>query len=53
MRAITEIPAKTANPMGKTESVVPGSLNGGGLDDAAESAAEVPEGSVDVLDAEL
>lgn len=46
MSAITEIPAKTARPMGRTESCLPGSVNAGELDDA-ESAAEVPEGAAE------
>jgi hypothetical protein len=46
MSAITEMPAKTAKPMGKTDNEVPGSLN------AAESAAAVPDGEVDEDDAE-
>lgn len=35
------MPANTAKPIGKTDNDVPGNLN------AAESAAEVPEGEVD------
>ncbi len=46
MRAITEIPANTPRPMGRTESWVPGSWNlAAGLEDA-ESAADV---AVEVL----
>ena len=43
---MTEMPAKTAKPIGRTDNDVPGSLNGGALD-AAESAAEVPEADVE------
>ena len=40
MRAMTEIPANTPRPMGRTESLVPGSSNLAGLLDAL-SAAEL------------
>jgi len=46
MRAITEIPAKTARPIGRTESCFPGIWNAGVLD-VAESAWEVPDGTTD------
>jgi len=42
IKAITEIPAKTARPIGRTDSFWPGSVNAGVLV-AAESAADVPE----------
>lgn len=42
INAITEIPAKTPNPIGRTESFFPGSWNAA-VDEGVESAAEVPE----------
>lgn len=48
MSAITEIPANTARPMGRTESCLPGIWKAGVLD-VAVSDCEVPEGLDDVL----
>ncbi len=45
---MTEIPANTARPIGSTDSVLPGSWKGGGELEAAESAAEVPDGPVEL-----
>lgn len=46
IKAITEIPAKTARPIGRTESFWPGSTNAAVLVDA-ESAADVAEVAAD------
>lgn len=49
IKAITEIPANTARPMGKTESCFPGIWNAGaGELELAVSACVVPVGSLDV-----
>lgn len=45
IRAITEIPANTPKPIGRTESFVPGSWNdAAGLDDAVSAADEAEVG---------
>lgn len=46
MRAMTEIPAKTPKPIGRTEIFFPGSANGASLGSADSAAAEVPPTSV-------
>lgn len=50
IKAITEIPANTARPMGKTESCFPGIWNAGAAElELAVSACVVPVGSLDVV----
>jgi hypothetical protein len=48
MSAMTEIPAKTARPIGRTESCFPGIWKGGALE-AAVSDWEVPDGLPEVV----
>jgi len=50
MRAITEIPAKTPRPIGRTDNFFPGRLK---FVSDASAAAAVPLASVEVADAEL
>jgi len=41
---MTEIPAKTPNPIGNTDIFFPGSWKAGAALDVVESAAAVPDG---------
>ena len=47
MSAITEIPAKTARPIGSTDSCFPGIWNGAAVLEVAVSACDVPDGPAD------
>ena len=52
MSAITEIPAKTASPMGRTESFFPGSVNVDCDDEEGDSAAAAAVGTAPLPDEE-
>jgi len=51
MRAITEIPAKTPRPIGRTDNFFPGILNP--VFEASAAPTAVPLGVVEVDEAEL
>lgn len=47
IKAMTEIPAKTPRPIGRTDSFLPGSWKGSGLSEACSAAAaDAAAGSV-------
>ena len=52
MSAITEMPAKTASPIGRTESFFPGSVNVDCDDEEGDSAAAAAVGTAPVPDEE-